>query len=375
MLNSEQLRAGDSDWVRFWDELSLLQTVSLVGLSEPEKMTFFLNLYHVMVVHGSMVFGPPPTWSHWNAFYNHITYIVAGELVSIAEIEYCILKANMSRSYMFTSVAMPAPPTSTFPHLALSSRDFRLHFAINCGSLSNIHEVPIYTPELLDSQLDMVTRLTLEVTLEIDVSKKTITMSRLPMVDYQNTPDLIYFPPAAASGPAISAGGSGQLVSSAFGGTPGHTTHATFTGQGKSNTVTSAGLSPVPATLSTSAGSTASGHGLAASSNNVTNNNGSIPQVLSDADLVNSAQAAGSNNSSSNPSVIEATQNCLYALMPYLSKTLRAQMRVLLYEPKALTMRYRQYNFRCIMLEKLTAYRSSPQQQQQQQPQRLLENA
>jgi hypothetical protein len=365
MLNSEQLRVSDSDWVRFWDELSLLQTISLVGLSEPEKMAFFLNLYHVMVVHGSMVFGPPPTWSHWNAFYNHITYIVAGELVSIAEIEYCILKANMSRSYMFASVAMPAPPTSTFPHLALSYRDFRLHFAINCGSLSNIHEVPIYTPELLDSQLDMVTRLTLEVSLEIDVSKKTITMSRLPMVDYQSTPDLIYFPPSTTNVPTVSAGGSGQHGSSAAGGGTGQTPVA---GHVKSSVLPSSGMSPLPATMNTTAGlSVTTAGGLNTSSSSSAASNQGIPAVQSDADLVGSSQAA----SSSHPSVIEATQNCLYALMPYLSKSQRAQMRILLQDPKALTVRYRQYNFKCIMLEKLTAYRSSSHTQQQQLQQQL----
>lgn len=85
-------KATEYDWVKFWDEISLLQALDLSKLSETERMTFFLNLYHVMVLHGCMVYGPPPAWNHWNAFFNQISYIVDFELLSIAEIEYCILR-------------------------------------------------------------------------------------------------------------------------------------------------------------------------------------------------------------------------------------------------------------------------------------------
>lgn len=313
VLRTEQSRVSDGDWIRFWDELSLLQTISLVNLTEPEKTSFFLNLYHVMVLHGSMVYGPPPAWNHWNAFFNQITYIVAGELVSIAEIEYCVLKANMSRSYMFTAVAMPAPPSSTFPHLESNSRDFRLHFAINCGSLSNIDEVPIYTPELLDSQLDQVTRMTLDMALEFDVARKTVTMPRLPMVDYQSTTDTLLFPSPTV--PNANA------------------------------TNSAATASPVPQTAQSSVvvgGNNGSSVGAA-----------SLPHVSSESDLA----AAG--GSGAGPTVIQATLNCLYALWPYCSKPQRSQLRILLSDSKALTLRYRPYNFRCRYLKKMTAFRSS----------------
>jgi len=62
----------------------------------------------------------------------------------------------MSKLSHFSAVALTAPPQTQFPHLALSSRDFRLHFAINCGSLSQIELVPIYRWPTLDAQLDEV---------------------------------------------------------------------------------------------------------------------------------------------------------------------------------------------------------------------------
>ena len=79
-------------WIKFLDEISLLQTINISILSEKERVAFFLNLYHAMVIHGSLVVGPPPSWNTWNAFYNNISYIFGYEMLSIAEIEHNILR-------------------------------------------------------------------------------------------------------------------------------------------------------------------------------------------------------------------------------------------------------------------------------------------
>lgn len=63
--------ATEYDWVKFWDEISLLQCIDLRKLNEIERTAFFLNLYHVMVLHGTLVFGPPST-GIWNAFFSNI---------------------------------------------------------------------------------------------------------------------------------------------------------------------------------------------------------------------------------------------------------------------------------------------------------------
>lgn len=83
---------NDIDWMKFWDDISLLQTIDLSNLNESQRMAFFLNLYHIMILHGSLLYGPPPVWNQWHAFFNHICYIVSFEVMSIAEIEYCILR-------------------------------------------------------------------------------------------------------------------------------------------------------------------------------------------------------------------------------------------------------------------------------------------
>merc|ERR1711871_832417 len=44
-----------SKWIAFLDQVSLLQTVDLTKLSEKEKLTIFLNIYHIMILHGNLV--------------------------------------------------------------------------------------------------------------------------------------------------------------------------------------------------------------------------------------------------------------------------------------------------------------------------------
>jgi hypothetical protein len=68
---AEHNTATEYDWVKFWDEISLLQCVDLRKLNEIEKTAFFLNVYHVMVLHGALIFGPPNT-GIWNAFFSNI---------------------------------------------------------------------------------------------------------------------------------------------------------------------------------------------------------------------------------------------------------------------------------------------------------------
>jgi hypothetical protein len=91
-LENEGQGGSEYDWVAFWDDIAQLQTVDLYRLSESERMAFFLNLYHVMQIHASLVYGAPAAWNQWHAFFNHICYVVGCELLSMAEIEFCLLK-------------------------------------------------------------------------------------------------------------------------------------------------------------------------------------------------------------------------------------------------------------------------------------------
>ena len=92
LSNADSNKSNAFQWVKFMDEISWLQTINVSKLSENERVAFFLNLYHVMVLHGSLVVGPPPAWNYWNAFFNNITYLFGYEIISIADVEHNILR-------------------------------------------------------------------------------------------------------------------------------------------------------------------------------------------------------------------------------------------------------------------------------------------
>lgn len=92
LSNADSNKNNAFQWVRFMDEVSWLQTINVSKLNENERISFFLNLYHIMVLHGSLVVGPPPAWNYWNAFFNNITYLFGYEIVSIADIDHNILR-------------------------------------------------------------------------------------------------------------------------------------------------------------------------------------------------------------------------------------------------------------------------------------------
>ncbi len=164
-------------WVSFMDHISMFQTLNLSVIPERERAALFLNLYHVMVVHGSLLIGPPPSWNSWNAFFSNIAYLISYEIISIDELEHNIIRYDImllpkevfirvaDSTYSLTSRAQMSRPSSLsivavphmqFPGMALTHRDFRYQFCINSGSRSMPRYVPIYEGERLDDQLDEV---------------------------------------------------------------------------------------------------------------------------------------------------------------------------------------------------------------------------
>lgn len=85
-------------WLAFLDRISLLQAIDLSTLRENERAAFLLNLYHVMVLHGSVVYGPPLSGASWQAFFN-TSYVISFELASIAEVEHNMLRSDFKPHY------------------------------------------------------------------------------------------------------------------------------------------------------------------------------------------------------------------------------------------------------------------------------------
>lgn len=74
-------------WVEFMDCISSFQCLDLASLNEKEKISLLLNLYHVMVLHGFLLLGPP-VQSSWASFFNTVSYVIAFDVCSINELEH-----------------------------------------------------------------------------------------------------------------------------------------------------------------------------------------------------------------------------------------------------------------------------------------------
>jgi len=143
----------------FFTSIATLKTADVSILTEKSRVAFFLNLYHTMVIHAFLALGYPSTGFKFYSFFNKVSYEVCGDIFSLTELEHCIIRARMASPSAFLSRFIL--PSSTY-NIALTNADFRINFALNCGSISNPKHIFVYCPEDLDDQLNAASRMFLQ---------------------------------------------------------------------------------------------------------------------------------------------------------------------------------------------------------------------
>jgi Protein of unknown function, DUF547/Protein of unknown function (DUF1769) len=158
----------------FLDCAATLKDVDVTKLNDSERTTFFLNLYHIMIAHAFLVLGPPDSSLKWITYFNTIAYQCSDEIFSLTELEHNILRAAMHFPSHFVSRFVI--PKSQY-RFALTTADYRINFALNCGSLSNPPSVMIYRPLTLDDQLNFVCRVYLQCVEVLPVRRNGLIVS------------------------------------------------------------------------------------------------------------------------------------------------------------------------------------------------------
>jgi hypothetical protein len=157
----------DSDLCDFLDCAAALKDADAYTLNEEERLAFFLNVYHIFIMHAYIVLSPPDSSLNWINYFNTIAFQVSDDIFSLAELEHNIIRAEMSNPSQFLSRFVLPKSHYAF---ALTHPDFRINFALNPGSLSMPSScVPLYKPEQLDHQLNAVIR---------DFLDRTVTITR-----------------------------------------------------------------------------------------------------------------------------------------------------------------------------------------------------
>lgn len=183
-----QIREDSSEkrQIEFFDLSCSLRELDIVAwssvMTQEEKLCFAVNLYHALRLHAKLLVGQPSSILGWASFGSRISYAIgygAGAIVlSLAEIEHCILRKPMTLAR--TVVSTTYPSTQFTQLLALSIPEPRLNFCLNYGTKSCASEIAIFDdPDKIDKLLDDASSRFLREMLRIDLTRGTVSIPKL----------------------------------------------------------------------------------------------------------------------------------------------------------------------------------------------------
>ncbi|CAE8584891.1 unnamed protein product, partial [Polarella glacialis] len=150
-----------------------LKRLDLSDLTPQDLWCFWVNVYHSLLVHACALYGPPRNVRHIIGFHNNCSYIVAGHLFSLAEIEHCVLRHSLSpaktrMANIFLKIwrrsdaeleerpCLRAPPLC--PASAFRCRpDWRLNLVLSAGNAGSSNRLPLFersSPQVFDALVE-----------------------------------------------------------------------------------------------------------------------------------------------------------------------------------------------------------------------------
>lgn len=134
-------------------ELCKLDLLSKQVETDDQKVAFWVNIYnsYIQVILQKY----PEKYDNRSQFFNEKQINIGGVLLSFANIEHGILRR--SQHPFFLGYLTKFFPSATEKMLRVSKRNWRIHFALNCGAKS-CPPVAAYDWAFLDDQLDKSAR-------------------------------------------------------------------------------------------------------------------------------------------------------------------------------------------------------------------------
>ncbi len=144
-----------------------------------ERLAFWINLYNALVIDAVIAFGIRQSVTEGRlgllAFFRRAAYDVGGFRISCDDIEHGILRGNRGHP------AVPGPhfgPSDVRRSWMVDPPDVRIHFALNCASLS-CPPVGFYDAARIDAQLDMATQNFIAAAVAADMDEGRLCLSRI----------------------------------------------------------------------------------------------------------------------------------------------------------------------------------------------------
>ncbi|KAG0714129.1 hypothetical protein GWK47_014715 [Chionoecetes opilio] len=176
VVNYEEMKNAEEfeDYVKMSKEL---QHVAVEKLAQDESKAFFINIYNALVIHATVMNGPPSNWFSRLRFFDKMCYIIGGHAYSLNDIENGVLRANKRGAAQIF-----APFGSSDPRLKTSNIqvDPRIHFALNCGAKS-CPPIKTFSGKNINEELRIATEAYLETdeALLLDENQGVIHLSSL----------------------------------------------------------------------------------------------------------------------------------------------------------------------------------------------------
>ena len=119
--------------------------------TDSKKYSFWLNIYNAYIQ--IILLENPELYQNRREFFKMEQVKVAGQILSFAKIEHGILRR--SQWELGLGYIRKWFPGRFERKMRVSSRDYRIHFALNCGA-ADCPPVKAYHPESLDKELNIV---------------------------------------------------------------------------------------------------------------------------------------------------------------------------------------------------------------------------
>ena len=182
MQLTEQLRddiCKSSAFRSFEIQSCQLQMVDVDGMDDNAKAVFFCNIFNVMTIHGVM-YGLPGGTSFYEKynFMRNTKYNISGMIVSLMDIEHCILRAQTASPYsIFGPVSLkPSSISEKDPkHKLKLKKPFPLiSFVLFNATASSPPLTTLWDPSTVKQELRRSTTQYLQEYVEVDHKNKTI---------------------------------------------------------------------------------------------------------------------------------------------------------------------------------------------------------
>lgn len=142
--------------------------------TDDKRFAFWVNLYNAYIQ--IILRSDPELYQDRRSFFKLKQVPVAGMQLSFADIEHGIIR-HSQLEYFLGYITDPFVPDYE-EKLRVKDRDYRIHFALNCGA-KDCPPVAVYSADLLDYQFDYTSRQYLQSYSKVDIEKKEVYTAQL----------------------------------------------------------------------------------------------------------------------------------------------------------------------------------------------------